>query len=169
MSRLKRKAGIQNEWIDVERGQVEAHGRRCGQDEFGILAWLAGDADRAVGVVELPLPLERDDVDHEVGIGVVVVDRVDGHERHREQAEHDHERDHDVRDLHRDVVVLLRRQVEWPLVGAPAVPHDHPQHQAGHEQEHDEPETEEQVPDTVDRLGLLGDRRVDGDHASTVS
>ncbi len=117
MSRLNRKAGIQNEWITSSAIRSKRTVDDAGNTSSGNSPGSPVMADAAVGIVEPPLPLERDDVDDEVGVGIVVVDRIDGHERHGEQAEHDREGDHDVRDLHRDVVVLLRGQVVWPVVG----------------------------------------------------
>ena len=111
MSRLKRKPGIQNEWMtstDVRSNRTAAP---AGRTSSGTSVLGADDLDAGVGVVELPLPLEADDLDDEVDVVVDVVDRPDARERDGEQGDDDQQRDDRVGDLDRDVLAHLPRQV----------------------------------------------------------
>ena len=81
---------------------------------------LAGHLDLVVHVVELPVPLEADDTDPDVGVLGELVDLVLTDGRVEEQHRDDHERDDRVEHLDREVVADLSRQV----LGALAVADD---------------------------------------------
>ena len=89
MSRLKRKPGIQNEWMTSTDVRSKRTSAPVGSTSSGISVVGADHAHAGVRVVELPLPLEAGDLDGEVGVVVVDVDGVDRHERDGEQGADD--------------------------------------------------------------------------------
>ena len=70
---------------DVDRAQVEAHRRVRREHELRRPGIGADDRDPGLGVVELPLPLEADDLDDELDVVFVLVDGVHRHEGDGEQ------------------------------------------------------------------------------------
>ena len=87
-----------------------------GTTMVGAFGGLADHLD-AVGVLELPAPLEGVDVDGGAGVGLDGGDLVLHHHRRPEEPEHDQDRHDGVDDLGERVVLRLHRHV----VGAAAV------------------------------------------------
>ena len=72
---LEAEAGDPERVDDVDRREVEPHRGAGRQHELGRLVIGADDLDAGTWVVELPLPLEADDLDGEIDVVVDVVDR----------------------------------------------------------------------------------------------
>ena len=114
---------------------------------------------------------QRNPVTSTSQVDVVVIGHgVDGaHREQRDEEQHDddHQRDDGVGQLDGDVEAHLR----WEAVVAAAVPHHAPHDEHGDEEEHGDGAVEEERPDLVDLLGLLGERvgqHRGGDHSPPV-
>ena len=153
-SRLVRKSGTQNEWLTSTVCSRSWTRWPTGRTISGALARRGGDGEVVVLVAELPAPLEPDHLDADVGIGLHVGHVALDHRAEGEQDGDDHDRDGGVRDLQRDVVAALRRQL---VVGraAPVADEDVDQQHVD-EQGDGAGGEEEAAPQLLDPVALLG-------------
>ena len=117
----------------------------------GSVGGLADHLD-AVGVLELPAPLEGVDVDDGARVGLDRGDLVLHHHRGPEEPEHDQDRHDRVDDLGERVVLRLHRHV----VGAAPVAEDGPADEQEREAADDDAGDEEALPEVEGGAGLRG-------------